>query len=110
MKTILLTLTFLSASLAMADPTWHTSKINKVYPLSDGSVVVIFTNDSPICTNGNNPKYHYFGSGMNGVTEAGFKNMYSAILAAAASGRDVTINFDSSSPECPINRLSVDFQ
>jgi len=93
-----------------AQAKWHTSKVSKVYPLADGRVIVKFQSDHPNCTNNNNPKYYYLGVGVNGVTEGGFKNMYSVLLTAGASGKDVTINFDSSSSGCDINRLSITFQ
>ena len=93
-----------------AQSMWHTSKVSQVYPLADGRVVVIFQSDHASCLNASSPKYYYLGEGFNGVTQAGFENIYSALLTAGASGRDVTINFDSSSSGCEINRLLVSFQ
>jgi len=106
---IFLLLTMISTHV-LAQSTWHTSKVSEIYPLADGRLVVIFQSDHPNCTNGNSPNYYFVGEGYNGVTKVGFNNMYSALLTAGAAGKDVAINFDSSSPDCDINRLYVSFQ
>ncbi|MCP5079547.1 MAG: response regulator receiver protein [Psychromonas sp.] len=110
MRYLLIFLLAIFSTHVLAQPTWHTSKVANVYPLSDGRVVVRFQSDHTGCTNGNTPKYYYLGVGHNGVTELGLKNMYSALLTAGASKKDVTINFDSATEYCEINRLSVSFQ
>ena len=97
-----------SASV-FASPTWHTSTIKQIYPLSDGGVVLIFNSDSASCTNGNSPKYYSLSISENGVSDAGFKNIYSIALVAAASAKQVTINFESNTSACYINRLLVNF-
>lgn len=96
-------------STVSAEPTWHTAKVKQLYPLSDGAIVVIFDKDNTACPNTNSPQYYYLRTGTNGVTADGLKNMYSALLAAAASGKDVVINFESSNSDCAINRLTVLF-
>jgi hypothetical protein len=110
MKYLAVLLIAIFSTHLLAQPTWHTSKISRVYPQADGRFVVIFESDNLSCTNANNPKYYYVGVGLNGVTEAGLTKIYSALLTAGASGREVTINFDSSSAYCEINRVSVSFQ
>jgi len=95
--------------LSYAQPTWHTAKINTIYPLANGMVVIRFVTDDSSCTNGNNPKYHYLAVNENGVTEDGFKNIYSSALVGAAAGKNVTINYESNTSNCFINRLSVQF-
>jgi len=99
----------LVSSQVSAVATWHTSKIKTVYPLANGSVVITFINDSDTCQNGSSPKYYYLAANENGVTEAGLRNIYSAALVAAASGKDVIISFESATSACYINRLSVVF-
>lgn len=109
MKWVFTSVLLFCALNAYAQPTWHTSKVKSIYPLADGRVVVSFVSESADCKNTSSPKYYYLGVGVNGVLDQGFKNMYSALLAAAASGKDVTINFESASDGCDINRLSVAF-
>ncbi len=94
---------------AIAKPTWHTGKITKVYPLANGNFVITFANNSSYCTNASRPKYHYVVVGQNGVTEKGIEFLYSAALAAAATGKKVSINFDTSDKNCYVNRLQVTF-
>ena len=110
MKHLAVFIALIFSTHLLAQPTWHTSKILRVYPQADGRVVVIFESDNPSCTNANTPKYYYIGVGDNGVTDAGLTKIYSALLTAGASGREVTVNFDSSSAYCEINRVSVSFQ
>ena len=90
-------------------PTWHTANIKQVYPLANGDIVLMFDADHPECQNNGNPKYYYLIVGENELTTEGQKNLYSAALTAAATGNAVTINFESTSPSCAINRLSVNF-
>ncbi|MBQ4862570.1 hypothetical protein J8L98_12815 [Pseudoalteromonas sp. MMG013] len=47
------------SGFASAEPTWHASTINKVYPQSNGDVVLTFTQDHAKCTNDSIPKYYY---------------------------------------------------
>ncbi|BFM10138.1 hypothetical protein R50072_02910 [Simiduia litorea] len=89
--------------------TWHSSTIKKIYPLGSGSVVLLFETDSPACTNGSTPKYYYINVGANSMTAEGRDALLSVALTAAATGKQVSINFDETSDSCDINRLSVDF-
>jgi len=99
---------FSLATSAGAAATWHTAKITHVYPAGEGTHVVLrFDADSPACTNTNDSDYYYIYVGENGVTADGLKILLSTALAAAAAGKTVTINFDSASPNCYINRLWV---
>ncbi|WNZ54680.1 response regulator receiver protein [Microbulbifer sp. MKSA007] len=92
---------------AVAEEVWFTSTITKVYPHGDGRFVVTFDDDSSACINGNDPKHHWVVLGENGVTQQGLKLMFSAALAGAAAGKEVTINFDDSTNWCYISRLFV---
>ncbi|UTW46651.1 response regulator receiver protein [bacterium SCSIO 12696] len=93
-----------------ATPAWHTSKIKSVYPQANGRVVFTFVDDAPSCPNANSPKYHYLSVGDNGVTQEGLNNMLSVALTAAATGREVAINFDADTNGCQINRLLINFE
>jgi hypothetical protein len=89
---------------------WHTAKIDTVYTLANGAVVLLFDVDSHVCTNLSTPKkYYYITIGVNGVTASGFKNIYTAALVAASTNKEVLISFDSGTNSCDINRLSVRF-
>ena len=103
---LLLTLTVYASNAAA---NWHTSTIDKVYPVASGDVILVFSNDDPACQYPNSPHYYLLAVGQFGVTADGFKNMYAAALAAAAGGHTVTIFFDDGSASCPINRLHVNF-
>lgn len=95
-----------ATSLANASPTWHSGKIKWIYPNGAGvDTVLVFDVDSPSCTSTSTPDYYYIRVGANGVTADGAKNMLAVVLAAAAADLTVSINFDSSSTECVINRL-----
>ncbi|MFA0813629.1 response regulator receiver protein [Microbulbifer epialgicus] len=94
---------------ATAEQATYTSTISKVYPLADGGFIVAFKEDSPNCPRNLTPKYHSVEVGKNGVTQEGLNLIFSAALAAGASGKPVTIVFDGSSENCYINRLSVNF-
>lgn len=95
------------ATTAMAAPVWHTEKIERIYPYSDGSFVLIMANDSSACTSTASPKYYHVQIGQNGVTELGLKNMLSVAMFAAAAELNVSINFDDSTNQCYINRLQA---
>ena len=98
-----------TVSPAPAADVWHGSTIATIYPYDDGSFVITFDVDAPTCTNGNSPKYHLVSAGVNGVNEAGLKNMLAVALAAAAGGHTLSINFNDASTGCPINRLIVNY-
>ena len=102
-------LSLVFAANAWAAQTWHVSTIRSVYPLANGTFILTFTTDSPHCTNANSPHYYLVAAGSGGVTADAARNMYALALTAAASSRSVTINFESSSTSCYINRMAVNF-
>jgi len=93
-------------SAAIAASTTVTSTLKSVYPLSDGSFVLIFTNDASTCVN-STPKYFYITPGQNGVSVDGAKAMLATSLSAFALGASVTLNFDDSTAFCYGNRLYI---
>ena len=98
-----------SVSASWGTPTWHTATIRSVYPLASGAFVLTFASDSPSCTNANSPHYYRVEVGQNGVTAEAARNMYGLALAAATTGKPVTINFESNTANCFINRMAVNF-
>jgi hypothetical protein len=94
-----------SAAVPAHAETWHTSRIENIYPLADGGVVVIFVEDAPACTGGSSDKYHHIRAGEFGVTTEGVRNMLATLLFALASDRRVSYIFDETSSSCYINRL-----
>jgi hypothetical protein len=100
----------LLCTTAYSQEVWHQGKIHSVYPLGDGSAAILFVIDSTQCTNTSTPnKYYHLTIGANGVTAAGFKNMYSTVLVAAATGKEIAIAFNSGTSSCDINRLIARF-
>jgi hypothetical protein len=90
-----------------AGATWHTSQVNTIYPLSNGTIVLTFKTHNTQCTNSS--KYHYITVGKNGVKAEAMPNILSVALTAATLGKPLTINFESSGPECYINRVFLKF-
>ena len=82
-------------------------KITRIYPLSDGSVVLTIDNDNNTCSSPSNPKYYQITVGQNGVTADALKNMLAVSLSAFAMNRSVSINFSDSSSYCYVNRLYI---
>jgi hypothetical protein len=111
---LLLSTLVLSCSLiatgSRAAETWHSGKIITVYPLANGSFVIAMDTDAAACTNTSKPKYHFVQVGQNSVTADGAKSILATALAAAAQGKTVTLNYDSDSASCYINRISVSFK
>jgi hypothetical protein len=93
---------------ALAANAYHGAQLKSVYPLSDGSFVLVFMTDTAACSSTNSPKYFYVTAGQNGVTADGVKNMLAAALTAFALEKLVYIAFDDATPSCYINRLSVE--
>jgi hypothetical protein len=98
---------FLGTGAAASADTWHTSRIENIYPLADGQVVVIFVDDAPACTGGTENKYHYITAGTFGVTAEGLRMMMATLLTAYAMDRRISVLFNEASPGCYINRLYI---
>ena len=98
--------TLLFNSTAYAEK-WHTSTIDKVYVVSSGALILIFSTDSESCTNGNDPDYYRVETGYNGMTIEGLKHILSLALTAATTKTPVTFAFDETTDSCYINRLQV---
>jgi len=108
MKKLILALSLFSAVTAAGpNDVWHTSNIKQLYPLSSGDFIIRFTTDSDECAR--EDKYHYVLVGENQVTAEGSNNMLSVALTAATLGKEISINFDKTSPSCAINRLNLNF-
>ncbi|WP_251359708.1 hypothetical protein [Kangiella sp. TOML190] len=107
---VYLLMPFFGSTVIASTPTWHSSKIKRVYPLANGDIVITFQEQSSACTNGNSPKYHYLAVAQNGVTAEGLNNMLSVVLTAATTQKAVNINFDADTSACYINRLYVNFE
>ncbi len=112
MKTVALIITLMFPLFAYSAAIWSPSTtIRGFYPLSGGIFVITLNEDAPSCTNGSSPnKYYYVKVGENSMTQEGADKIFSAALAAAASGKKVRFSFDDSTPYCYINRLYVDFE
>lgn len=105
----LLVVSLFITSVSYAVPTWHTAKIKHIYPLSEGSVIIIFDTAHAACVtlDGAVRTYYYIRQGHNGVNEQGLKHIYSAALTAFTTEKNVTVNFDSDTTGCFINRMLI---
>lgn len=100
-------LLYLTSWGAYAAEVWHTSTIKMLYPLADGSFVLIFDVNAPACTNGNTDKYHYVTPSQNAMTVEGAKKMYAAAMMAMATEKSVQLAFDDATASCYVNRLAL---
>jgi hypothetical protein len=97
----------LTPLVAMSAPTWHTSNIRWIYPLSDGNFVLTFTADSPACLHTSVPKYYYARIGQNGMSAEGLKQIFAIASLAVSMNKPVQVNFESTSTACAIGGLIV---
>ena len=107
MKKLVLLIVLLTSMQAVGSQVWVNSKIKMVYPQSNGIVAIVLKNPSPEC--GNASDYMHIKVGEQSVTQEAFNNMYSLVLLAAASEKNMQINFESSSSACFINKMFVEF-
>ena len=82
------------------------STVKSVYPLYDGSFVIILTNDTSTCP-ATTPKYFYVTPGQNMVTVDGVKAMLATALTAYATGSSLALSFDDATTYCYVNRFSM---
>ena len=108
-KTFLLIWLILIPVTAISAEIDFNTTIKMIYPLSDGSIVLQFNDNSGACSNNNNPDFHYLTVGESGVTQAGLDIIYSAALTAATTQKTVRVYFDNSTSQCFINRMRVIF-
>ena len=107
--TIVVLAAILAADAISAASVTHTVKIQRIHPLSDGAVVFTFETDAPTCVQSGTVDYYYVRVGENSVTQEALKNMLAVALAAATTGRAVTIIFDDSTAYCYVKSLYVRF-
>lgn len=93
------------SSGAIAAESWHISTIQKIYPLADGSFVLVFDTNASDCANTNTGKFHYVAPTQNGMTDAGAEKIYAAALLAMAMEKTVQVAFDNATSSCYVNRL-----
>lgn len=106
---IIFILCIISGPASAVNSKWFTSDVKMVYPLSTGDFVITFKDANPDCRDGKTGAYHYVREGSNSVSREGVKSMLSTVLTAASTGRKVSVNFDSDSEHCAVNRLHISF-
>jgi hypothetical protein len=107
-RTVVVSLMLAASMIVSAAQVAVMSTLTSVYPLSDGSFILNFTNDaSTTCTSPNTPKYFYVMPGQNGVTVDGAKAMLATALTAFAMGKSVSASYDDATIFCYINRFSI---
>ena len=77
----------LTSMQAFGSQVWINSKIKIVYPQSNGIVAIVLKNPSPECSNASD--YMHIKVGEQGVTQEALDNMYSLVLLAAASEKNI---------------------
>jgi hypothetical protein len=83
------------------------SKVDSVYPLGSGTVIITFQTPSSECED---PNGHFrLTNGQNSMTPEGIKNILSVSLTAAVADKNVWVVFDPSTSKCYIERLKVNF-
>ena len=82
------------------------SPVKSVYPLADGSFIIILTNDASTCL-ATSPKYFYVAIGQNGVAMDGAKAMLATALTAFSTGSSLSLIFDDATTNCYVNRISI---
>lgn len=106
-KLFLSTLLLISTQSFAATEQWFMGTISALYPLSDGSFIVLFNEDSTECSDAG--KYHWVVVGQNNVTTEGAERMLSTVMAAGMANKQININFDKDSSKCYINRMQLIF-
>ncbi|MFU2511969.1 hypothetical protein [Pseudoalteromonas sp. ASV78] len=109
MKSLLFFSLMLLAVKISAAETWHTSKVDRIYPVASGGFILTFQVDNSTCNIGSSTKYYSVSEGKNGVTQAAIANFLSVALVAGSSDKELTISFDNESTTCDINRLFIKF-
>ena len=90
----------------LAQQIFHKTKIDMIYPFSDGKVYVGIDTENEACKNTN--EFYRLAIGEAGVTEEAMGKIYSAMLAAAAQQNQVEIIFEPKADgHCYISRLKI---
>lgn len=96
------------AGITFAADAVYTGPIRMLYPVADGTYVLIFNANMAACSGGTGYKYMYIRVGQNSVTTDGQKYIVATSMLAFATERAVSVVYDDSSSYCYVNRLSVE--
>lgn len=109
MKAVVILLFALSSSFAHAEivSKWYSSKVKWIYPEANGNFIILFESSDPECTHAD--KYYRVSVGQSSVTSEAAEKFYSLALTAAMTGRQLSVNFNTASTNCYINRMYVNF-
>lgn len=95
---------FISSESYAANKWKNGTKIYGVQALASGAFIVYGQNgDDPACAEGG--KLFYVAVGQNGVTEEGLKSLLSVALSAFAAGKQVSFQYNDSTPSCYISTI-----
>lgn len=97
----------MAANLSLGAEVPITSTITGVMPQASGIVQITLASTTTACTNANNPKRYMLSIGSAGVTAEAFKNIYAAIMLAAALEKSIIVFYDNASSNCLISRVLV---
>ena len=106
-------LLFLISTSVSANSAWlQSAKIKMIYPVSDGSVILTFHEDSTTssfdCMRAD--KYHYIRPNAGGVTPEAAKNMLSVALTAASTGKEISMNYVTDSSICVVKSIYIVYE
>lgn len=82
--------------------------VDRFLPRNNGIIDMTFTDNNTSCTNANSPKQYRMQSGQASATDAGVKQMLSALIYAASFNKDVRVYFDETTTSCHITKVIVD--
>lgn len=103
-----LSLGILVSERVRAAEVWVTTTVTAIHAQGNGLILVNIAANPSNCTNANSPKRYLLSVSASYVPTAdAFKNIYSALLYASASQREVQIFWESTSANCPITRVIV---
>ena len=111
LKFFLVALVLLIPCQAFAESyVWFTGTVKRVYPLNNGNFIIIFNENSALCTSRPSDQYHNVTVGQANVTAEGLKAMLSTTTTAGVTGKKLMINFDKDSASCFVNRMQLIFK
>ncbi len=104
---LLLAVISITPALAVEN-VWFTGELEHLYSKADGSFLFYLTKVNPDCKASNNNVY-LVKADINGVTEEGIGRLYSLVLTAGTTGKQIKFAFDKTDPNCSVNRIRLYF-
>ena len=85
-----------------------TSTVARMMPNKDGTADISFAANPAGCTNSSSPKrFRMWISTTTGMTDEGFRAIYTTLLYAASTGKSVSVSYDEAWSSCYITRVQI---